>query len=47
MGGGGASEREGEKVLMPLTDALDIKLSEEEIKYLEEPYKPTAVFGHW
>jgi hypothetical protein len=27
--------------------AVDIKLSEEEIKYLEEPYKPVAVIGHW
>lgn len=27
-------------------DAVDIKLTEEEIKYLEEPYKATAVFGH-
>jgi hypothetical protein len=28
------------------TDAVDINLSKEEIKYLEEPYKPTEVFGH-
>ena len=27
-------------------DAVDIKLTEEEIKYLEEPYKPTEIFGH-
>ena len=27
-------------------DAADIKLTEEEIKYLEEPYQPVAVFGH-
>ena len=27
-------------------DALKIKLTEEEIKHLEEPYKPVAVFGH-
>jgi hypothetical protein len=27
-------------------DAVDIKLSEEEIKYPEEPYKPMAVIGH-
>jgi hypothetical protein len=26
--------------------AVDIKLSEEEIKYLEEPYKSMAVLGH-
>ena len=29
------------------TDAIDIKLSEEEIKYLEEPYTPMAVIGHF
>jgi len=27
-------------------DALDLKLTEEEIKHLEEPYKPTPVIGH-
>jgi len=27
-------------------DAIDLKLSEEEVKHLEEPYKPTAVIGH-
>lgn len=27
-------------------DALDVKLDEEEVKYLEEPYQPTAIFGH-
>ncbi|KAA1476209.1 Aldo/keto reductase [Dentipellis sp. KUC8613] len=27
--------------------ALDIKLTEEEIKYLEEPYQPRTIFGHW
>jgi aryl-alcohol dehydrogenase (NADP+) len=26
--------------------ALDIKLSEDEIKKLEEPYKPHPVLGH-
>ncbi|MGZ9224780.1 MAG: aldo/keto reductase, partial [Anaerolineales bacterium] len=26
--------------------ALDIKLSEDEIKQLEEPYKPHPVLGH-
>ena len=26
--------------------AIDIKLSEEEVKYLEEPYKPIAIIGH-
>ncbi|KAJ8488408.1 hypothetical protein ONZ51_g3574 [Trametes cubensis] len=29
-----------------LLGALDVKLSEEEIKYLEEPYKPMAITGH-
>ena len=28
-------------------EALDIKLTEEEIKSLEEPYQPTAIYGHW
>jgi hypothetical protein len=28
------------------TDAVDVKLSEEEIKHLEEPYKPMPVIGH-
>ncbi|KAH9038388.1 Aldo/keto reductase [Lactarius pseudohatsudake] len=32
--------------LKDLIDAVDIKLSDAEIKYLEEPYKPTAVIGH-
>ena len=27
-------------------EAVDVKLTPEDIKYLEEPYKPTAVFGH-
>lgn len=26
--------------------AVQIKLSPEEMKYLEEPYQPMAVFGH-
>ncbi|KAI0083598.1 aryl-alcohol dehydrogenase [Irpex rosettiformis] len=33
-----------------LTDAigaLDVKLTEEEIEYLEAPYKPTAIMGHF
>lgn len=33
--------------LTEIIGALDIKLTDEDIKYLEEPYKPTAVFGHW
>ncbi|KAI0790139.1 aryl-alcohol dehydrogenase [Irpex lacteus] len=27
--------------------AVDIKLTDEEVKSLEEPYQPTNVFGHW
>jgi hypothetical protein len=27
-------------------DAVKIELSEEDIKFLEEPYKPLAVVGH-
>ncbi|KAI0033123.1 NADP-dependent oxidoreductase domain-containing protein [Vararia minispora EC-137] len=33
--------------LKDLIASVDVKLSEEEIKYLEEPYKPQEVFGHW
>lgn len=29
-----------------LAESVHIKLTEEEIKYLEEPYQPMAVFGH-
>ncbi|CAL1699163.1 unnamed protein product [Somion occarium] len=29
-----------------LINGLDVKLTEEEVKHLEEPYKPLAVFGH-
>ena len=29
-----------------LADALDIKLTADEMKYLEEPYKPLNVLGH-
>jgi hypothetical protein len=28
-------------------DAVHIKLSDEDIKALEEPYGPQAVYGHW
>jgi predicted oxidoreductase len=28
------------------TEALDIELTEEEVKYLEEPYLPNAILGH-
>lgn len=30
----------------PSAAAVDIELTEEEIKYLEEPYKPAPIFGH-
>ncbi|GJE98389.1 aldo/keto reductase [Phanerochaete sordida] len=33
--------------LQEAIDALEIKLTEDEIKSLEEAYQPTAVFGHW
>lgn len=26
--------------------ALDVKLTEEETKYLEEPYQPVSIIGH-
>ena len=29
-----------------LVGALDVKLTEEDVKYLEEPYKPLKVLGH-
>ncbi|KAI0059635.1 aryl-alcohol dehydrogenase [Artomyces pyxidatus] len=32
--------------LKDLIGALELKLTEEDIKYLEEPYKPIPVFGH-
>ncbi|KAJ7449913.1 NADP-dependent oxidoreductase domain-containing protein [Mycena latifolia] len=32
--------------LRELIAAVDVKLTEEEIKYLEEPYKPTNIIGH-
>ncbi|KAJ7682181.1 Aldo/keto reductase [Mycena polygramma] len=32
--------------VMSKDGALDITLSEEDIKYLEEPYKPMAIFSH-
>ncbi|KAJ7060434.1 Aldo keto reductase [Mycena amicta] len=34
------------KYLFEAIDAVHIKLTEEEIKYLEEPYQPMAVLGH-
>jgi len=33
--------------LKDLLGAVQVKLSEEDVKYLEEPYKPQPVFGHW
>ena len=27
--------------------AVDIKLSEDDMKYLEEPYAPQEIIGHW
>ncbi|KAF9075504.1 oxidoreductase [Rhodocollybia butyracea] len=33
--------------LYELIDALDINLSDEEMKYLEEPYTPRAIVGHF
>ncbi|KXS17210.1 oxidoreductase [Gonapodya prolifera JEL478] len=35
------------KYLYDVIGALDVKLTEDEIKYLEEPYQPTRVFGHY
>ena len=35
------------KNLEDLIGAVDVKLSEEDIKALEEPYGPQAVYGHW
>ena len=32
--------------LADLIDALDVKLSEEDIKFLEEEYKPLPIAGH-
>ncbi|KAI0051426.1 Aldo/keto reductase [Auriscalpium vulgare] len=32
--------------LKDLIDAVDVKLSLEDIKYLEEPYKPMSIIGH-
>lgn len=31
---------------MQCAGALNVELTPEDIKYLEEPYKPLAVFGH-
>ena len=29
-----------------MVGALSVKLTEEEIKYLEEPYQPVGILGH-
>ncbi|KAI0777197.1 Aldo/keto reductase [Trametes elegans] len=34
------------KNLEDILGAIDVKLTEEEIKYLEEPYQPVPIFGH-
>jgi aryl-alcohol dehydrogenase-like predicted oxidoreductase len=34
------------KVLIKTVAALDVELTEEEAKHLEEPYLPNAVIGH-
>ena len=34
------------RVLIRTAEALDIELTEEDVKYLEEPYLPNAVVGH-
>lgn len=31
---------------MMFSGAINVELTEEETKYLEEPYKPLEVFGH-
>ena len=34
------------RMLIRTAEALDIELTEEEVKYLEEPYLPNAISGH-
>ena len=34
------------RVLIRIVEALDIELTEEEVKQLEEPYLPNAIMGH-
>lgn len=34
------------KNLEDIVGAVDVKLTEEEMKYLEEPYKPSELCGH-
>lgn len=41
--------RRAEKILTmgySATGALDVKLTEEDVKFLEEPYAPVAIVGH-
>jgi len=33
--------------LYELIEGVHVKLTEEEVKYLEEPYQPQAILGHW
>lgn len=33
--------------LKEMIDAVNVELTDEEVKYLEELYKPSAVVGHW
>ncbi|RUS22687.1 NADP-dependent oxidoreductase domain-containing protein, partial [Endogone sp. FLAS-F59071] len=35
-----------EKYLVDAVQSLEVKLDEAEIKYLEEPYQPKAIYGH-
>ncbi|OSC96854.1 Aldo/keto reductase [Trametes coccinea BRFM310] len=35
------------KNLEDILGALDVKLTEEEVKFLEEPYQPTKIIGHF
>ncbi|KAJ7210592.1 Aldo/keto reductase [Mycena rebaudengoi] len=34
------------EIFISLSGAIDVKLTEEEIKLLEEPYQPMSIFGH-
>jgi aryl-alcohol dehydrogenase-like predicted oxidoreductase len=34
------------RVLIGIVEALDIELTEEEVKQLEEPYLPNTIMGH-
>jgi aryl-alcohol dehydrogenase-like predicted oxidoreductase len=34
------------RMLIRITEALDIELTEEEVRELEEPYLPNAIVGH-